>query len=381
MELESGISVAAICKDSDFCAEKIGKAFASLAAGVDEFILVRTGADDGSGKLVDRSGDPVVEGDLMNSPDWLKECCGDTHVVVYGSPWCWDFSHTRNFGLDRCVYDWLFIIDADEILDGDSALTLRELTGLNDEAVAYFIQEHMYRLGKKVSTVSTLRLFRNQPTMRYKGFIHNQLQFNGIAGNVDIVMHHYGGESEDHAARVIRNEKFRDRIKERLDVNPDDYENFYNLIKTYSYDMEHKRVIEWGNKLIEKMYPEHRENPTREEKELLQSYHRVYYMVGLAEMLYGNHRAAFDMCAYGARFIESADLFFVAANAAYMSGDFPNAYLFFRRYLHRLPVEQSGQEHAVSATETFLEYVRDKYAVLIQIKIKGGVEPFMERSA
>lgn len=375
-----GISVAAIVHAGDFCEEKIGRAFASLAAGVDEFVLVHTGAADGSG----HPRPDLTDGMTLPVPAWLSKCCGDVPVTIFCRAWDWDFSAARNYGLDRCRYSWAFVIDADEVLypeDGTTALMLRELVKLNDGAAVYFFQEIMFKGDAPVSTVSAMRLFTHAPKHRYHGFIHNQLAFEGLAGNTDIQIHHYGGDGADHAARTRRNEMFRKRLFKHVEEHPDDLENHYNLCKTLSYDMNHEGTIVYGERLIEKLRPKDAFNPTPEEAKRIQQYHRICYMVGFAQTLFGRHREAFDSCALGLRFVESADLCFVAGNAAYMLGDFPNAYMFFRRYLMRLPVERSGSEHAVVATETFAEFVRDKHAVLIRVMRSVGVEPFRSRES
>jgi glycosyltransferase involved in cell wall biosynthesis len=372
-KLEPGISCTAIVKDGDYTKTKIGRAFASLTPGVSEFVLVLTGADDGTGFADDRD---YFEGQQVIAPDWLTKACGDKPIRVFQCAWRWDFSYVRNFGIDRCKREWIFVIDADEVFEPEHVGILPELCNLKDNAEAYFFQEQMHKAKGRASTISTLRLFANKKAHRYRGFIHNQLTFEGIAGNVDAVLHHYGEDGGDHEARTHRNEMFRKKILEHIDEHPDDIECVFNLVKTYSYDMNVEGVLEWSERLISLIEPADEFKPEAgEETDRLSAFNRAYYMVGFAHLLNGDPAKAYRCGILGARYHISADSFFIAGQGAYMLGDFVNAYLYFRRYLSRLPQEKSGAEHVVLATETFEQYVREKMAILSAIR-KYGAKPF-----
>lgn len=371
-ELLPGVSCAAIVHEGDFTAQRIGKAFESVADGVDEFVLVHTGKTDWSG-----FDDPdYFEGRERCAPAWLNNACGGKRITIFESAWCWDFSHSRNYGLDRCKHEWLFIIDADEQLEADAASVLKQLADLEDNAIGYFVQTFMYQNSDEpTSIVSSMRLFLNTPKQRYEGFIHNQLQFEGIAGNVDIPLHHRGAEGEDHGRRMERNKRFREKLVAHLEEHPDDLSNLFNMIKTLSYDLRCEEVIEWATKLLEKITIADMERPTKAEVDRAKAYHRTFYMLGFALNLTGDHSKALEIATLGAMYSPSVDLFFVAGNASYMMGDFVNADLFWQRYLMQLPIEQSGTEHVVVATGTFKEYVTEKLAILHNIR-KYGPDPF-----
>ncbi len=373
-KIEPGISCTAIVRDGDYCDDKIGLAFSSVASAVSEFVLILTGKDDGSG-----FDDPdYFEGRRVDPPSWLVDACAGKTLRVRECAWRWDFSYARNFGIEDCRREWVFVIDADEVFDPEHVHVLPELAKLEDNAEAYFFKEFMHKgqSPEPASTISTLRLFRNKPEHRYRGFIHNQLSFEGIAGNVDAVLHHYGEEGDDHDARVERNERFREKILAHLEEHPNDIECIFNLVKTYSYDMDVEGVLEWAETLIGLIEPADPYRPEAgAEERRLSAFHRAYYMVAFAHLLAGNPERAYHYGSVGARYHIAADLFFAAAQGAYMLGDFVNAEMYFRRYLTRLPQEQSGEEHVVIATETFEPYAREKLAVLNQIR-KYGAKPF-----
>lgn len=373
--LKEGTSCTTICKTEDYNADKIGLAFTSIADVVEEFVLVWTGDPD-----TGFADDPdYVDGREIEAPAWLKHCCKHRPVRVIQSAWEWDFSKARNLGIEHCRHEWIFVIDSDELMRPPFDQAVHALAREEDNALLYFFQVNMMNDdGSHNSTISGLRMFKNIPKHRYVGFIHNQLQFDrSLCGHINAVIEHHGASTIDTTARTARNEKFREKIEAHLRAHPDDIENMFNMVKTYSFDMRHDDVIYWGMQVWEKIKPENLSLPTQEEMENLVAYNRIGYMVGMSHVFLGEHEKGYEIARRMAKYHNSADVFFTAGNAAYMAGDFPNARLFFQRYMDRLPAETSGQEHTVNATAGSVEYVREKLAILERAK-KYGPRPFSQ---
>ena len=98
---EQTISVCMIAKDEQ---KYIGKALASIKDHTEEIIVVDTG-----------------------SKDRTKEIAAQYGAVVYDFPWERDFSKARNFSFSKASKDWLFAMDADEVMAAQDLIRLKNL--------------------------------------------------------------------------------------------------------------------------------------------------------------------------------------------------------------------------------------------------------------
>jgi hypothetical protein len=171
----TSISAALIVRDE---AEVIEDCLRSLAGNVDEIVLVDTGSRDRTIEIASRFP-----------------------VKLAQFKWCDDFSAARNFALEQASGDWILYIDADERLEIPDRDVFRGM--LSDRGkVAWTLRLHP-RVGW--TAYSELRLFRNDPRIRFKGAIHENLR-SGIAavaaadglevGTGDCILHHVGYEPD-----------------------------------------------------------------------------------------------------------------------------------------------------------------------------------------
>ncbi len=139
---------------------------ASVRDEVDEIILVDTGSRDSTAELARSLG-----------------------ARVFSFRWRQDFAAARNASLDRAGGDWILVLDCDERLDPASRGLLRQAaaSGRHD---GYLV--HLVNLSAGAEKWLALRLFRNQPGVRYQGRIHEQLHFTGSAAPCDAAIHHLG---------------------------------------------------------------------------------------------------------------------------------------------------------------------------------------------
>jgi len=376
--LKEGVSVTTIVKTEDYVPNKIGRAFMSIAQYVEEFVLVWTGDPD-----TGFADDPdYIEGQQVAPPSWLEKACQGRPVKVVQSAWCWDFSHSRNVGIELCSHEWIFVIDADEIMPEPNPQAIHALAREDDAALLYFFPVLMLDGGNRntedMSRISGLRMFTNIPLHRYQGFVHNQLRFNrALAGHIDATIEHHGVAEQDVEKRRARNAKFQEKIMEHLAEHPEDLENVAKLCQTYSYDNNYEKVVEWGEKLWERIAPVSMSRPTDDEMEKIQEHGRLGYWVGLSKLFLGDVKGAYEFASPLSRWFESCDLYYVCGQAAYLMGDFPNAYLYFLRYMKRLPKEMSGQESTVCSTSISKEHVREKLFILAHAQ-RFGPDPFKQ---
>lgn len=135
-------------------------------------------------KLIEKSimsvkpiADEIIVVDT-GSVDKTKQICTKLGCKVYGHPWIHDFSRTRNFALKHCTGNWIMYIDADEILDEQSTIAIKEALDNANSDIAGFkikIADNEYSLdvvtGQDTSYFKSpqLRIFKNDKTVEFLG--------------------------------------------------------------------------------------------------------------------------------------------------------------------------------------------------------------------
>jgi tetratricopeptide (TPR) repeat protein len=170
----------------------IGQCLSSVKEFVDEVVLVDTGCQDRTLSIAQDFGAKILE-----------------------HPWTGDFSAARNHSLDHATGDWILVLDADEKLarrDGQQlpnlvqngkvkGFKLTQRTYLwNASFVCSIPNPGDYEEGHGYSDcveVHVIRLFRNDPQIRYHGRVHELVDpvFDSQRlpfAQSQLVVHHYG---------------------------------------------------------------------------------------------------------------------------------------------------------------------------------------------
>ena len=139
------ITAALIARDEE---RVIDDCLASVQGHVDEIIVVDTGSRDATPDIVRRRG-----GRLLHRA------------------WDDDFAAPRNMALDAATGDWILYIDADERLIVPASLSLR------DELTPRDLAGMLVNFRPKLNYTEYLeiRLFRNDPRIRFSGVIHERI--------------------------------------------------------------------------------------------------------------------------------------------------------------------------------------------------------------
>lgn len=127
----------------------------SVQDAVDEIILVDTGSTDRTIEIAEQWG-----------------------AKVFHFPWCNDFSAARNESIQHATGDWILVLDADERLDRESLEALRRLSWHPKAGGFGLVIDNLLgenETSKQLQTAVILRFFRNLPSMRYEGSIHEQI--------------------------------------------------------------------------------------------------------------------------------------------------------------------------------------------------------------
>jgi Glycosyl transferase family 2/Tetratricopeptide repeat len=187
----------------------LAEALASARSFMDEMVVVDTGSTDDSRQVAASFGARVVE-----------------------FPWCDDFSAARNYSLEQATGDWIFWMDADDVLPEDSGRELRRLIRECPGKDATFwvnVEEDVpAKTGAQPRTMAHahIKLFPRHPRIRFCYRIHEQvapaIRALGlpIRRTQAVVRHVHAGRSRQaEQARAERNLRL---VNLDLEERPDD---------------------------------------------------------------------------------------------------------------------------------------------------------------
>jgi len=152
--------------------------------------------------------DEIVVGDT-GSTDRTRDIARDLGARVYNIPWNDDFSAARNQVLEQAKGAWILSIDADERLRAISRSRIEVLLK-NPSNIAYYVLMHPMR---RWTGMWVIRLFRNDPRIRFKGIFHESLweglqkalsSENKEIGYSDLFLDHLGYDI-DQSEKLMRN--------------------------------------------------------------------------------------------------------------------------------------------------------------------------------
>ncbi|UCD56420.1 MAG: tetratricopeptide repeat protein, partial [Candidatus Hydrogenedentota bacterium] len=186
---QSTISLCMIVRNEE---ENLPRLLEEVGRVVDEIVIVDTGSSDNTRAVAESHG-----------------------ATVYGFQWAHDFAAARNFSLSKATCGWILVLDADEALSADDFSALKMLTrdsrafGFSFETRNYSrdsslegwrpaaLEDEMARSFPGWFPSEKVRLFRNKPSIRFEGAIHELvepsiLRTAGAIERTSIPVHHYG---------------------------------------------------------------------------------------------------------------------------------------------------------------------------------------------
>jgi len=183
------LSLCLIVRDEE---EEIFDFLNKLKDHVDEIIIVDTGSKDKTKKIAKKFG------------------------KVYDFKWNDDFSKARNFSISKANFDWILILDPDEVVDEKDLVKIKEIIRKKD-ILGYRIIQETYYNDKIISTRGICRLFRNDKRIKFVYPIHetvrNSIKEFGKIGKTGIVIKHYpkiNKNKKDYYLKLlkVKKEKF-----------------------------------------------------------------------------------------------------------------------------------------------------------------------------
>lgn len=148
------ISLCMIVRDAE---RSLQQALTSVKPFVDEMVVVDTGSRDRTVEIAQKQGTRI------------------SHFA-----WCDDFSVARNYSLEQATGDWVFWMDADDVLPPESGRTMRRLVAEHpDRDVAFWVMVEQESTGKGGRVRRTrhghLKLFPRHPELRFCYRVHEQV--------------------------------------------------------------------------------------------------------------------------------------------------------------------------------------------------------------
>jgi glycosyltransferase involved in cell wall biosynthesis len=202
MKRNCKITVAMIVKNEE---AMLGRCLESVK-NADEIIIVDTGSIDKTEEIASKYTDKVFDFE-----------------------WCDDFAKARNFAASKATGDWILSIDADEVLDEGGIEAIRNLL---------FTSKHAIGINLKCANNSyhVPRLFRNIPSVQWKGRIHeiiNVTDFDRFGVGITY------GSSPAHAYDPKRNMRILEKSHEE---DPTNTRTMYYLGREYGYYREWEKA-------------------------------------------------------------------------------------------------------------------------------------------
>lgn len=203
------LSLCMIVRDEEHCLER---ALQSARSHVKEIIVVDTGSMDRTVEIAKKYAD---------------------RLEVF--TWIDDFSAARNYSLNFATQPWILVLDADELMSPDGFSKTEQLIK-TDVYDGFYLTQRLYHdeevasdnwrkvqdqddfskgyLGYLENRI--LRLFRNDPAIRYSGNVHEVVDYaiaSNRIGDSGIPIHHYHeNEANDSQQHVLRNLAIQEKL-------------------------------------------------------------------------------------------------------------------------------------------------------------------------
>ncbi|MFS0559815.1 glycosyltransferase [Terribacillus sp. 179-K 1B1 HS] len=206
--MEPFISLCMITKDEE---SVLNRCLDSVQGLVDEIIIADTG-----------------------SVDSTKEIAASYTKHVYDFQWTNDFSAARNFVQSKASGQWIIYLDADEYVDEENfkdVLTqLKSIDRSKENAFMVTQVNFLGDLGEGVTHTSTIRIYKNLPSISFYRKVHEQLQMengNLYIGSLNLMIYHSGYLAHTIKAKD-KNSRNTPLINTELKDNADGFD-YFNL--------------------------------------------------------------------------------------------------------------------------------------------------------
>lgn len=218
------LSICMMVKNEEKYLDKCLSSLRVLMEGLtSELIIVDTGSTDNTVEIAKRYTDKI-----------------------YFHEWNNNFSEMRNKSISYSSGEWLFIIDADEILV-DAANLIKFLNSKDNLKfkAGFLIAKNIVREDDEttVPSFSSVRLFR-KGNIRYEGAVHNMALYDGPVADLNIEILHYGYITTDKELMERKFQRTSKILKEEIEKNPANLYYMHQLSVSYRMHGDSKEALE-----------------------------------------------------------------------------------------------------------------------------------------
>jgi len=218
----STISACLIVKNEE---EFLPKCLVSIKGFVDEIIIVDTGSTDRTVEIAESHGGKI-----------------------YHHPWENDFSRHRNQSISYATGEWILVIDGDEeLIQWDQSI---DSILLNKNIDSIYIEvENIFGKGEGIAWHNSIRLFRNDNKISYKGKVHNQLVGHQNSAYSATVIYHRGYhlDQEREERKYLRTKTL---LEQEIEKDPDNPMFHHYLAVAYLGRQDYAKALEESHKAL-----------------------------------------------------------------------------------------------------------------------------------
>jgi glycosyltransferase involved in cell wall biosynthesis len=142
-----------------------------------------------------------------NSTDKTVEIAKELGAKVVVQPWL-GFAKQKQFAVNQATNDWIFSLDADEIVSNELATEINKLKNINNLASGFRIPRLSFYMNQPIRHCgwypdTQIRLF-NRTNAKWKNvLIHESIEVDGKINNLRGDIHHYSVENAGHHHKMI----------------------------------------------------------------------------------------------------------------------------------------------------------------------------------
>lgn len=211
------ISLCMIVKDEELTLERCLNCAKDL---VDEIIIVDTGSKDKTVEIAKKFTDKV-----------------------YYFEWIQDFAAARNYSFSKATKEYIFYLDADDIISEEDQKKLKKLKSTINksvDSVSMFYHLNVNKDGVPALSYRRNRLVKRSNNFKWYGRVHNYLQVSGNILNSDIgIIHDKVKPRETDRNLNI----FKKMIKDNHEFSPRDV--FYYGNELYDHKMYEEAITQY----------------------------------------------------------------------------------------------------------------------------------------
>ncbi len=146
------------------------------------------------------------------STDRTLEIAKEFSAKIFHFEWVNDFSAARNYALSKSTGDWILYLDADERLSAESIDILKKEVQTSEKLGINCLVKSFDQNDKISQSMRYTRLFKNNPSLKFSGKVHEQIEpslkennYKIINSNIEIIHKGYGINKEELKEKAERN--------------------------------------------------------------------------------------------------------------------------------------------------------------------------------